>query len=79
MNIGFPQKKHKLNAELGKIQKVVSHQMEEDDKQFLDLLSETSVSFFKNVKNLSHSMNRGNKKMFNQTEFGSKSFLQGNY
>ena len=47
LNIGYPQKKYKLNAELGKIQKVVAGKMEEETKQFFELLNETSMSFFR--------------------------------
>jgi hypothetical protein len=40
--IGFPQKKQKLREEMGSIFQVVSGKMEDENKQFFDLLSETS-------------------------------------
>lgn len=49
--------------------------MDEEDKQFLDLLSDTSLSFFKHFNNFSKSMTRGQNNNFNKTEYGSKSFL----
>ena len=77
-NIGFPQKKYKLLAEMGKIQKVVGSKLDEDDRQFLDLLSETSQSFFRNLNNFSSSMCRNKQilQKYNHTEYGSKAFLK---
>ena len=40
--------------------------MDEEDKQFLDLLSDTSLSFFKHFNNFSKSMTRGQNNNFNK-------------